>query len=74
VTLKAASGDVLMATFHGTTSPNTGDPDVWAQRLSFQVVGGTGEFAQAHGTFTCDARVRLSTNQTIGTCQGDVSL
>jgi hypothetical protein len=74
VTLKAASGDVLMATHHGTTSPNTGDPDIQAQRLSFQVVGGTGEFAQAHGTFTCEVRVRISTDEVIGTCQGDVSL
>ena len=73
-TLKATSGDELMATFHGTTETNTGDPDIWAQTVSFQVVGGTGEFAQAHGTFTCQARLRVSTGESNGTCQGDVSL
>ena len=73
-TLKAASGDVLMATFHGSTSTNTGDPDIWVQRSSNQVVGGTGEFAQAHGTFTCESRLRVSTGEMKGTCQGDVSL
>lgn len=72
-TLRTAGGDVLMTKFHGSFQA-TDDPDVEVGRGEHQILGGTGKFAQAEGSFVCEFRTRVSTSEIRGNCNGDISL
>jgi hypothetical protein len=72
-TLRTASGDVLKTEFHGSDR-DTDDPDIEVGRGEHQIVGGTGQFAQAEGSFVCEFRFRVSTSEITGDCHGDISL
>ena len=71
-TLRTASGDVLMMEYHGSIAVSNGDPDILVGRTEHQVVGGTGQFAQADGTFVCELRGRRRSREFDGHCQGDI--
>jgi len=71
--LRSASGDVLWTEFQGSFR-GTDDPDIEVGRGEHQVVGGTGQFAEAEGTVVCDLSTRVSTSEVRGDCHGDISL
>lgn len=70
--LKTASGEVLMVTYHGSVTAGSGDPDIFVGRTENQVVGGTGQFAQADGTFVCELRGVRRSREYTGHCEGDI--
>lgn len=71
--LRTASGDVLMTVFHGSFQA-TDDPDIEVGRGEHQIVGGTGQFAEAEGAVVCEFRSRVSTSEVRGDCRGDMNL
>jgi hypothetical protein len=71
--LRSASGDVLRTEFHGSFR-GTDDPDIEVGRGEHQVVGGTGQFAEAEGTVVCELSTRVSTSEVTGDCHGDIRL
>ena len=71
--LTSVSGDALMTEFYGSFRA-TDNPDIEVGRGEHQIVGGTGQFAQAEGTVVCEFRTRVSSSEVRGRCDGDMSL
>jgi hypothetical protein len=72
-TLTNADGDGIMTEFRGSVRP-TDDSDIEVGRGEHQVVGGTGRFVGADGMIVCEFRVRVSTSEITGTCQGQITV
>jgi len=69
--LRTASGDVLMVKYHGSVTVSR-SPEIFVGRTENQVVGGTGQFAQADGTFVCELRGGRRSREYTGRCEGDI--
>jgi hypothetical protein len=68
----AANGDTLTADFTGKSSP-TETPGVLYIVETATITGGTGRFAGATGSFTCERLFDMVTGTTIGSFEGNIS-
>ena len=68
----AANGDMLFADFTGTATP-TAIPGVLYIEETATITGGTGRFAGATGSFTCERFFDTIAGTTIGSFEGTIS-
>jgi hypothetical protein len=68
----AANGDMLFADFTGTATP-TAIPGVLYIEETATITGGTGRFAGATGSFTCERLFDMVAGTTIGSFEGTIS-
>ena len=68
----AANGDALFADFTGHSMP-TATPGVLSIVETATITGGTGRFAGASGTFTCDRLFDTISGTTFGSFEGTIS-
>jgi hypothetical protein len=68
----AANGDTLSADFTGQAMP-TATPGVLAIVETATITGGTGRFAGATGSFTCERLFDTITGTTVGSFEGTIS-
>jgi hypothetical protein len=68
----AANGDTLFAEFTGQATP-TEIPGVLYIEETATITGGTGRFAGATGSFTCERLFDTITGTTIGSFEGTIS-
>src|SRR5213078_2638111 len=69
--LIAANGDSIFAYEAGVAVP-TPDPNVFDITETFTVTGGTGQYANARGSFNVDRTIDLSTGDSSGTFNGAI--
>ena len=69
----AANGDSLFAEGSGQATP-TETPGVLKIVEAYTIMGGTGRFAGASGTFTVERMVNQATRETSGTMNGTIVL
>jgi hypothetical protein len=69
----AANGDSLLAEGSGQATP-TDDPTAFSIVETYTIIGGTGRFANASGSFIVDRVVNLVTGGTSGTMNGTIVL
>ncbi len=62
LTLTAANGDELHASYSGTLSP-TATPPIYSIAGTYTLTGGTGRFSGANGTGTLQGLENMTTNQ-----------
>jgi hypothetical protein len=67
----AANGDTLTADFTGTATP-TDTPGVLYIEETATIKGGTGRFAGATGSFTCERLYDMITGETTGSFEGTI--
>lgn len=72
VTLTAANGDTVTATFTGSGEP-TADPNVFSIMEVFTITGGTGRFAGAQGSFILERLASGVTFLTSGSFHGTIT-
>ena len=68
----AANGDTLTADFTGKATP-TATPGVLYIEETATITGGTGRFAGATGSFTCERLYNTTTGTTTGSFEGTIS-
>ena len=71
LTITAANGDVLTATFTGRSVTTAG---VVAIVETATITGGTGRFAGATGRFVLERRLTRATGLSVGSFEGTISL
>jgi hypothetical protein len=69
----AANGDTLTADFVGHSMPTAEDPTVLYIVETATITGGTGSFAGATGSFTCERLYDTIEGITVGSFEGTVS-
>lgn len=70
--LTAANGDRVTGRSEGLGTP-TENPDVYTIVETYTVIGGTGRFAGASGSFTSERMINLATLVTTGSFEGTIS-
>jgi len=68
-----ATGDVIFATFTGVGTP-TSTAGVNKIVETYTITGGTGQYADATGSFTVDRQITLPTGESSGTIEGRIKL
>ena len=71
-TFVAANGDTLVAEFYGYSEPVA--PGVVRIIEYATITGGTGRFAKAGGSYTCERLFDLATGETVGSFEGTISV
>jgi hypothetical protein len=71
-TFVAANGDTLVAEFYGYSEPVA--PGVVRIVEHATITGGTGRFAGASGSYTCERLFDLATGETAGSFDGTISV
>jgi hypothetical protein len=69
----AANGDTLTAEFKGVSAP-TATPGVLYIEETATITGGTGRFAGATGSFTCERWYDMIAGTTTGSFEGTITL